>query len=163
MHKPSPSISFTNLPVTIKAIFMRKLFIILTSVFFCISNIYAEKVFRFGCSLESTIDGMFLWYDPMKDGNRNPEFVKQGFKDFTFTPKLLSDFYFDVRRVNVASKKNGGEALYSGAYRRGVSVIKEFDVRLYCECYYMVCLNSRGKSQFDCAIFIGHNTLGTKV
>ena len=29
--------------VTIKAIFMRKLFIILTSVFFCISNIYAEE------------------------------------------------------------------------------------------------------------------------
>ena len=29
--------------VSIKAIFMRKLFIILTSVFFCISNIYAEE------------------------------------------------------------------------------------------------------------------------
>ena len=29
--------------VTIKAIFMRKLFIILTSIFFCISNIYAEE------------------------------------------------------------------------------------------------------------------------
>lgn len=68
-----------------------------TPLDFDISNIYAEKVFRFGCSLESTIDGMFLWYDPYKDGNRNPEFVKQGFKDFTFTPKLLSDFYFDVR------------------------------------------------------------------
>ena len=29
--------------VTIKAIFMRKLFIILTSIFFCINNIYAEE------------------------------------------------------------------------------------------------------------------------
>ncbi len=68
-----------------------------TPLDFDISNIYAEKVFRFGCSLSFTLDGMFLWYDPYKDGNRNPKFVKQGFKDFTFTPKLLSDFYFDVR------------------------------------------------------------------
>lgn len=68
-----------------------------TPLTFDISNIYAEKKFRFGCSLSVTLDGMFLWYDPLKDGNRNPTFVKNGFKDFTFSPEILSDFYFDVR------------------------------------------------------------------
>jgi hypothetical protein len=62
---------------------------------------------------------------------------KKGNGTWEYTYTENPDFYFDVRRVNVASKKNGGEALYSGAYRRGVSVIKEFDVRLYCECYYI--------------------------
>ncbi|MBQ4497208.1 MAG: hypothetical protein II973_06865 [Spirochaetaceae bacterium] len=47
-----------------------------TPLDFDISNIYAEKVFRFGCSLSFSLDGMFLWYDPYKDGNRNPKFVK---------------------------------------------------------------------------------------
>lgn len=68
-----------------------------TPLAFDISNIYAEKIFRFGCSLSFTLDGMFLWYDSLKDGNRNPEFTKNGFRDFAVTPKLLSDFYFDVR------------------------------------------------------------------
>lgn len=67
---------------------------------FDISNIYAENKFRFGCSFSATLDGTFLWYDPLKDENRNTTYRKNGFRDFSLVPKIKSDFYFDFRPVN---------------------------------------------------------------
>ena len=65
------------------------------------SAIYDKGSFRAGGSFSIGMDSLFTWYEPFKDGNRNPKFIRKGFKDVALSPVIKADFYLDSRPSDI--------------------------------------------------------------